>query len=279
MTVDHSTRRTCTAPSISTRVTSARAGAPTAGGEHSLCAQRTARRDVLACAPVHTRPPRMTTTLSIRIDADTKKRLEALAKRSRRSKSFLAAEAIAAFVEAKSWQLDEIQIGIKDLDEGRGVPHNDVANWLRSWGRKRERRGRARHTVCDSLQGLRRPTRSDRGFPRSAEMAEASVSWSETECLLDARREAGPGMPLDSRSRAGLRFWWNLVGPCSQGVTRIERQVFAGADEGCTVHTARISAQRRAGVLTPRRCSLSHGRHVPLSDSFSRGGVSACAVR
>ena len=41
----------------------------------------------------------MTTTLSVRIDTDTKKRLEALAKRARRSKSFLAAEAIAAFVQ------------------------------------------------------------------------------------------------------------------------------------------------------------------------------------
>ena len=76
----------------------------------------------------------------VRIDIDTKKRLEVLAKRSRRSKSFLAAEAIAAFVEAESWQLDEIQTGIKELDEGRGVPHKDVANWLRSWGRKRERK-------------------------------------------------------------------------------------------------------------------------------------------
>jgi predicted transcriptional regulator len=37
----------------------------------------------------------MSTTLSVRIDVDTKKRLEALAKRARRSKSFLAAEAIA----------------------------------------------------------------------------------------------------------------------------------------------------------------------------------------
>jgi RHH-type transcriptional regulator, rel operon repressor / antitoxin RelB len=72
----------------------------------------------------------MTTTLSVRIDTDTKKRLEALAKRSRRSKSFLAAEAIVAFVEAESWQLDEIQTGIKELDEGRGVPHKDVVNWL-----------------------------------------------------------------------------------------------------------------------------------------------------
>ncbi len=82
----------------------------------------------------------MTTTLSVRIDAQTKKQLEVLAGRARRSKSFLAAEAIAAFVEAESWQLDEIQAGQKDLDEGRGVAHKDVSAWLRSWGRKRERK-------------------------------------------------------------------------------------------------------------------------------------------
>ena len=82
----------------------------------------------------------MSTPLSVRIDVDTKKRLEALAKRARRSKSFLAAEAIAAFVEAESWQLDEIQTGIKELDEGRSVPHKDVTNWLRSWGSKRQRK-------------------------------------------------------------------------------------------------------------------------------------------
>ena len=82
----------------------------------------------------------MSTTLSVRIDAQTKKRLEALAKRARRSKSFLAAEAITAFVEAESWQLDEIQAGIDELDAGRGVAHKDVATWLRSWGRTRERK-------------------------------------------------------------------------------------------------------------------------------------------
>ena len=82
----------------------------------------------------------MSTTLSVRIDTDTKKRLEALAKRARRSKSFLAAEAIAAFVDAESWQLDEIQAGLDELDAGRSVPHKDVAKWLRSWGRKRERK-------------------------------------------------------------------------------------------------------------------------------------------
>jgi len=74
----------------------------------------------------------MTTTLSVRINTDTKKQLEALAKRARRSKSFLAAEAIAAFVEGESWQLDEIQAGLKELDEGRGVRHKEVSTWLRA---------------------------------------------------------------------------------------------------------------------------------------------------
>jgi predicted transcriptional regulator len=71
---------------------------------------------------------------------DTKKRLEALAKRARRSKSFLAAEAISSYVEAESWQLDEIQAGLKELDAGRAVDHREVAKWLRSWGGKRERK-------------------------------------------------------------------------------------------------------------------------------------------
>jgi len=82
----------------------------------------------------------MTTTLSVRIDEDLKKRLDALAGRARRSKSFLAAEAIAAFVEAESWQLDEMQAGLEELNQGRGVAHKDVSAWLRSWGRKRERK-------------------------------------------------------------------------------------------------------------------------------------------
>ena len=82
----------------------------------------------------------MTITLSVRIDAGTKRQLEALAKRARRSKSFLAAEAIAAFVEAESWQHDEMQAGLADLDAGRGVSHKDVSAWLRSWGSPRERK-------------------------------------------------------------------------------------------------------------------------------------------
>lgn len=80
----------------------------------------------------------MTETLSIRIDSETKKRLDALAKRSKRSKSFLAAEAIASFVASEEWQLGEIQEAIKELDAGTGVGHEKVSKWLKSWGKSGE---------------------------------------------------------------------------------------------------------------------------------------------
>jgi predicted transcriptional regulator len=79
-------------------------------------------------------------TLSIRLDSRTKSKLEALAKASRRSKSFLAAEAIEAFVAAESWQLSEIEAGIRDLDADRAVDHQEVRGWLQSWGKKSERK-------------------------------------------------------------------------------------------------------------------------------------------
>jgi predicted transcriptional regulator len=77
----------------------------------------------------------MSETLSIRIDADTKKRLDTLAKHSRRSKSFLAAEAISAYVESEEWQLRELQAGITELNSGEGISHDKVSKWLGSWGK------------------------------------------------------------------------------------------------------------------------------------------------
>lgn len=80
----------------------------------------------------------MTETLSIRIDSSTKQRLEALSKQSKRSKSFLAAEAIAAYVDAEAWQIGEIQAGIAEADAGLGVGHEKVKKWLKSWGKPGE---------------------------------------------------------------------------------------------------------------------------------------------
>ena len=81
-----------------------------------------------------------TETLSVRLDAGVKERLTKLAQQQKRSKSFLAAEAIAAYVEAEDWQLKEIEEGIKELDRGETVSHRKVAKWLASWGKPNEGR-------------------------------------------------------------------------------------------------------------------------------------------
>jgi RHH-type transcriptional regulator, rel operon repressor / antitoxin RelB len=82
----------------------------------------------------------MSSILSIRLESTVKAKLDRLAKSSKRSKSFLAAEAIATYVEAESWQLAEIESGLKELNQGKRVDHADVKGWLESWGKKRERR-------------------------------------------------------------------------------------------------------------------------------------------
>lgn len=82
----------------------------------------------------------MSETLSIRIDASTKKRLDALSKRSKRSKSFLAAEAITAYVDSEEWQIGEIQAGISELDAGKSVKHEKVLDWLKGWGKTGEKK-------------------------------------------------------------------------------------------------------------------------------------------
>jgi RHH-type rel operon transcriptional repressor/antitoxin RelB len=59
-----------------------------------------------------------TTVVTARIDAALKAKLEALARSTKRSKSYLAAEAIAAYVELNEWQIGEIAAGIAELDAG-----------------------------------------------------------------------------------------------------------------------------------------------------------------
>ena len=62
-----------------------------------------------------------TTVITTRIDASLRAKLEALARSTKRSKSFLAAEAIAAYVELNEWQIGEITAGIKELDLGEAL--------------------------------------------------------------------------------------------------------------------------------------------------------------
>ncbi|MBM3761601.1 MAG: ribbon-helix-helix protein, CopG family [Acidobacteria bacterium] len=79
-----------------------------------------------------------TETLTIRIDSETKQKLDRLAQQTSRTKSFLAAEAITEFVNMQSWQIGQVLIGIADCDSGRVVPHEQVEQWMKRWGKKKE---------------------------------------------------------------------------------------------------------------------------------------------
>ena len=80
------------------------------------------------------------TTLTVRLDSRLKKKLDKLAGSTKRSKSFLAAAAIANFVELNEWQIKAIKAGIKDADAGNFVSDEEVKAWVESWGSKKERK-------------------------------------------------------------------------------------------------------------------------------------------
>jgi RHH-type rel operon transcriptional repressor/antitoxin RelB len=86
------------------------------------------------------------TTFTVRVDATVKKRLEKLAKNTGRSRSFLAAEAITEYLSVNEWQVAGIKAAIESLDRGQGIPHQQVKEWVGSWGSDGERSAPKRST-------------------------------------------------------------------------------------------------------------------------------------
>ena len=79
------------------------------------------------------------TTLTVRVHSAVKKRLERLAKSTGCSRSFLAAEAINAYLEINEWQVAGIKRAIASLDRGEGIAHEQVKDWVASWGSANEK--------------------------------------------------------------------------------------------------------------------------------------------
>ena len=66
------------------------------------------------------------TTLTVRLPPDLKEQLAMLAKRTQRTKSFLAGEAIASYVAREIAIVEGIEQGLRDADAGRVVPHEEA---------------------------------------------------------------------------------------------------------------------------------------------------------
>ena len=75
----------------------------------------------------------MSATMTIRLEDEVKDPLDRLADSTNRSKSYLAAEAIRAFVEINEWQVAEIRAAIKEADAGDFASEKDVTALAKKW--------------------------------------------------------------------------------------------------------------------------------------------------
>lgn len=75
----------------------------------------------------------MSTTMTIRLEDEVKDRLDQLAEATQRSKSYLAAEAVRAYVENNEWQISEIHAALRETDAGDFASDRDVAALSRKW--------------------------------------------------------------------------------------------------------------------------------------------------
>jgi len=73
-------------------------------------------------------------TLSIRMDGATKKRLERLSKNTGRSRSFLAAAAIKQYLSINEWQVAGVRAAIESADKEGVISHDEILAWVSSLG-------------------------------------------------------------------------------------------------------------------------------------------------
>lgn len=57
-------------------------------------------------------------SITARIDEETRERLERLAEATQRSKSWLVAEAVRAYVDEQAWQVEAIRQGLAEAEAG-----------------------------------------------------------------------------------------------------------------------------------------------------------------
>ena len=75
-----------------------------------------------------------TATVSTKLDPEVATKLDLLAKATARSKSYLVAEAVEAYVEEQAWQIEAIREGIKEADKGHFATDEEVKKTFNKWG-------------------------------------------------------------------------------------------------------------------------------------------------
>ncbi|MGE3829969.1 MAG: CopG family ribbon-helix-helix protein [Parvibaculaceae bacterium] len=72
--------------------------------------------------------------LSVRVPDEVKEELDLLAAATRRSKSFLAQEAITDYVRRNAWKAKALQEAVAEADKGKFISQEAMAAWADSLG-------------------------------------------------------------------------------------------------------------------------------------------------
>ena len=73
-------------------------------------------------------------TINVRLPEALYKQIEALAKATARSKSFLTIDALTNYVQSESWQISDIQEGIMEADAGEFATDKQVKAVFAKYG-------------------------------------------------------------------------------------------------------------------------------------------------
>ena len=76
--------------------------------------------------------------LTIRVRPDLKSQLDQLGQILQRSKSYLAEQAIARYIEDNAWQIAELTAAEQEINQGQFVAGAKVEQYLDSWGSANE---------------------------------------------------------------------------------------------------------------------------------------------
>jgi predicted transcriptional regulator len=75
-------------------------------------------------------------TMTVRIDADTREALDALAASLERDRSYVVNQALQAYLDVHQWQIKHIRQGLAEADAGKFVSTAEVNRVLNRLRRK-----------------------------------------------------------------------------------------------------------------------------------------------
>jgi RHH-type transcriptional regulator, rel operon repressor / antitoxin RelB len=74
----------------------------------------------------------MSDPVTLRLDPETRKRLDKLAQATERSRAALAADAVRQYLDLNEWQIAAITAGVQEANRGRLIDHAELkAKWER----------------------------------------------------------------------------------------------------------------------------------------------------